>query len=671
MQFYSIDGIIVDREWSEQNNDRRIMKERARTILARSNTFNQKLSNKIYYYVSEMTEDTVSIGVICDDETAPAEWLKAYLKAIRVELKNVLIEETTFNRTENMLRSAERGDFIYNDSDVLERFELDKLQERYNRSVDYDEKIVDKGSKTAVYKEAERILSSEALVPELDRIYAGRAMKSVGGHPVHYIVQTDEEATRWSMCRLLLQALYSNERLRSRRYCSVNLRHDERFSVQYYDYLYKSNKGGVIVVKLEANVDEEDDHANAEREVIEKLCMAAKKYRINVLTIFCLPRECTKTKEIFYENLDNMSFVELKEEFVGRDRAKEYLKMLAGKNKIRSDKRLFGKLEEKEEYLTSDLTQIFSSWYNEKLKISVYPQYNAVKSVKAELIKKEPKGTAYEELEKMIGLNSAKKVIKQALDYYKAQQVFADKGMKNEKASMHMVFTGNPGTAKTTVARLFSRIMKENGLLSQGKLIEVGRGDLVGKYVGWTAPTIQKKFKEAMGSVLFIDEAYSLVDDRSGSYGDEAINTIVQEMENHRNDVVVIFAGYPDKMEGFLNKNPGLRSRIVFHVSFDDYSTEDLCGIAGLIAEEKGLVIADDAYEKMSGIFREARKREDFGNGRYARNLIERARMAQSSRLLKKDYESVKKDDVMTILAEDIEEPCIEEKKNMVIGFSA
>ena len=120
--------------------------------------------------------------------------------------------------------------------------------------------------------------------------------------------------------------------------------------------------------------------------------------------------------------------------------------------------------------------------------------------------------------------------------------------------------------------------MKENRLLSKGNLIEVGRGDLIGKYVGWTAPMIQKKFKQAEGGVLFIDEAYSLVDDRDGSYGDEAINTIVQEMENHRDNVVVIFAGYPDKMESFLQKNPGLRSRIAFHVPFDDYSTEELCG---------------------------------------------------------------------------------------------
>ena len=154
---------------------------------------------------------------------------------------------------------------------------------------------------------------------------------------------------------------------------------------------------------------------------------------------------------------------------------------------------------------------------------------------------------------------------------------------------MHMVFTGNPGTAKTTVARLFAQIMKENGLLPVGDLIEVGRADLVGKYVGWTAPTVKAKFAAAKGSVLFIDEAYSLVDDKDGLFGDEAINTIVQEMENQRDDTVVIFAGYPDKMEQFLKKNPGLRSRIAFHIPFEDYKPAELLDIFTLMAKKQKL----------------------------------------------------------------------------------
>lgn len=276
----------------------------------------------------------------------------------------------------------------------------------------------------------------------------------------------------------------------------------------------------------------------------------------------------------------------------------------------------------------------------------------------------------YDELNQMIGLDDAKKVINQALNYCKAQKLFADRGMKRDHPTMHMIFTGNPGTAKTTVARLFAKIMKENNLLSKGNLIEVGRGDLVGKYVGWTAPMIQKKFKEAQGSVLFIDEAYSLVDDRNGSFGDEAISTIVQEMENHRDNVVVIFAGYPDKMECFLQKNPGLRSRIAYHVPFSDYDTESLCEIAKLIAKQKGLVITEEAYEKLSAMFDAARTENDFGNGRYVRNAIEKARMAQATRLLTMDLDSIESKDISTITADDIEfQKASTKSKTKQIGF--
>ena len=148
--------------------------------------------------------------------------------------------------------------------------------------------------------------------------------------------------------------------------------------------------------------------------------------------------------------------------------------------------------------------------------------------------------------------------MEQALNFYKAQKLFKEKGLPDSRPAMHMVFTGNPGTAKTTVARLFAGIMKENQLLSEGRLFELGRSDLVGKYVGWTAQIVKEKFRKARGSVLFIDEAYSLLDGDSSLYGDEAINTIVQEMENCREDTVVIFAGYPREMEQFLSRNPGL-----------------------------------------------------------------------------------------------------------------
>lgn len=166
-----------------------------------------------------------------------------------------------------------------------------------------------------------------------------------------------------------------------------------------------------------------------------------------------------------------------------------------------------------------------------------------------------------------------------------------DRGIQKERASFHMVFTGNPGTAKTTVARLFAEIMKDEKVLPTGNFVEVGRAELVGDHVGATAPLVKRKFKEAQGGVLFIDEAYSLCDSYENGFGDEAINTIVQEMENHRDDVIVIFAGYPEPMQKFLDRNSGMLSRIAFHVKFEDYSIDELCDITKLLLSRKQMTI--------------------------------------------------------------------------------
>jgi AAA+ superfamily predicted ATPase len=234
---------------------------------------------------------------------------------------------------------------------------------------------------------------------------------------------------------------------------------------------------------------------------------------------------------------------------------------------------------------------------------------------------------------------------------------------------MHMVFSGSPGTAKTSAARLFAKIMKDNGVLSVGGLVEVGRGDLVGKYVGWTAKTVTNKFREAKGSVLFIDEAYSLVDDRSGSYGDEAINTIVQEMENRRDDIVVIFAGYTDKMEEFLQRNPGLRSRIAFHIPFPDYSVNELLEILELMAGKQSMTLDAGVREKVIPIVERARKEQDFGNGRYMRTLLDNARMKLAGRMLAHGSDNVTKKDLTRLTAADFEAPPTTRKTTMQIGF--
>ncbi len=242
--------------------------------------------------------------------------------------------------------------------------------------------------------------------------------------------------------------------------------------------------------------------------------------------------------------------------------------------------------------------------------------------------------TAMDELNELIGLGEIKDRVNQITAFAKLQKMAEKQGRRVDDVNINMSFLGNPGTAKTTVARIFARIMKENGILSKGDLIEVGRAELIAKYVGQTAIKVKEVFKKARGSVLFIDEAYSLVDNWENEYGDEAIATIVQEMENNRDDMIVIFAGYPDKMEKFLSRNPGLRSRVPYSVVFRDYSADELMAIAKSEASRRGYALGEGVEEKIHDICSTAMKVEEFGNGRFSRNLVESAIMRSAARAM-------------------------------------
>ena len=202
-------------------------------------------------------------------------------------------------------------------------------------------------------------------------------------------------------------------------------------------------------------------------------------------------------------------------------------------------------------------------------------------------------------------------------------------------------------------------------MLSNGRLIEVGRADIVSKFVGGTAPRVKELFKKAIGNVLFIDEAYSLYDGQDGLYGDEAINTIVQEMENNREDTVVIFAGYKKEMQKFLDKNAGLRSRIAFEVEFPNYSDDELIEIAKLYAKKMDVDISQ-CLDKIRMIVEKNKHNQNFGNGRFIRSLLEKARMKQATRLVNDNLLYTSK--MRELLPEDIEVPIIDSNK-ISIGF--
>lgn len=670
MVFYKIE---TKREMPEKENDLSPREKKAICSCLAERSDNNYYNSKGQCFIATVAirDESATFVVIAKSPDIVKVQFENYVKEPLFQITTYKSEEITFSSFSSLLTSAQRNSFIVDDDEILERFELDGLQP-HRGGYEFGEALIDDSlSIDDCKKIASELLFENTMHPELDRIAKTNTAKSIG-HPVHYILRVDNRDIRKTVYKSLLSALYSKGRIKNKRYSFVDYNSESRFPDASFEALYRSSAGGAIVIRY-TDLDENDNQfAKRGTDIIASVCDIAVKYKNSVLTIICVPKDVNKVKEDFLLNFGSTAFIEIYEDIAFGTVAESYLKAKARQNKVRTDKKLMRSLQDGKGYTAAELNRIFDDWYSRKLRNEIYPEYKMAEAAKVKIKEEEPKGTAYEKLEKLIGLESAKEVMNNALNYFKVQKLFADRGMIAEHPSMHMVFTGNPGTAKTTVARLFAEIMKENGILTSGDIYEVGRADLVGKYVGSTAPLVKSAFKRAKGGVLFIDEAYSLVDDRDGLFGDEAINTIVQEMENHRKDTIVIFAGYSDKMEGFLNKNPGLRSRIAFHIPFEDYSVNELCDIAKLIAAEKKLTLSLNAESKLATVFEAASKNADFGNGRFARNILEKAKMAQANRLMKMDFDMITDKDLTTIIADDIEMPKGKtEEKVIKIGFCA
>lgn len=262
--------------------------------------------------------------------------------------------------------------------------------------------------------------------------------------------------------------------------------------------------------------------------------------------------------------------------------------------------------------------------------------------------------SALEELDALIGLTSVKSEISTLTNYIKVQQMRTENGLKVSPISYHCVFTGNPGTGKTTVARIVSGIYRELGILKRGHLVETDRSGLVAEYVGQTAVKTNRIIDSALDGILFIDEAYALVDGGSADYGKEAISTLLKRMEDERDRLVVILAGYSEDMKRFIDSNPGLQSRFSRYIEFPDYSVEELAQIFEFYLKKYDYKLTDGAESLLKKILEEAveGKGKSFGNGRFVRNLFEKVIENQANRL--SPMADISADSLRTIAEQDL-----------------
>ena len=283
--------------------------------------------------------------------------------------------------------------------------------------------------------------------------------------------------------------------------------------------------------------------------------------------------------------------------------------------------------------------------------VSTAPQPQAAKQPEAE---KEPEKSVEEllaELDDLTGLKRVKREVHRQVALLRVEKLRAEAGLKSPTITRHLVFTGNPGTGKTTVARLVSGIYKALGLLSKGQLVEVDRSELVAGYLGQTAIKTAEVVTSAAGGVLFIDEAYSLNGDQ---YGEEAVDTLVKEMEDRRDDLVVIVAGYPLPMAEFVAQNPGLASRFRTTIEFDDYTDDELADILTGLADNADYELTEDATQRFREILAGTPRDSSFGNGRFARNLLEAAIGRHAWRL--RDVETPTTEQLRQLLPDDLDD---------------
>ena len=619
--------------------------------------WNEKLYNAVscqttLCFMSEYEPDrrlaTVFFGIENKEAAVPViTAIKQVLTGNAVDI-DLQWEETTIFEIVKQFKTAERKHYLAEVNVPV--WNLLDNHFRYDRNIITGTEARESVQKQSAYGcsevlyQARNCFAGACFREEIERIYSDKNPKKFYGNPIHYdFCFTDTNAAR-KLIRLLSQALLENGRLLGRRtttisFFKLDLQYDED-KWKELETLCKLANGTMLVIDFTDNDSNEKPRRHPlflnsttekpEEEIFKQFFQLMEKYQQK--TLFVLLENPQQRILQKYASSDNagLFFLQFIEQINDRADALKFLAHFLEESNVKDfvPKNWENILTYQNSYTAEGVLNDYNDWYSHALQDFVYTAYHGCLQQNAK-----PKETEnnYAKLQNMIGLKDIKRIIDTILADFQIRKIRQKAGLKNQEKSLHMMFTGNPGSAKTTCARLLAGILKERSLLPTGEFIECGRSDLVGKYVGWTAQIVKEKFQKASGGVLFIDEAYAL--NSNDNFGPEAINTIVQEMENHRDDVIVIFAGYPEPMEQFLQSNEGLRSRITFHLHFPDYNAEEMTEIFELMLKEQGYICDADFSEKAKSIFSEAVKHADFGNGRFVRNLLEQSIMKQSVRL--------------------------------------
>lgn len=590
--------------------------------------FHEKYSNNSKHYLYSIESDILTILSITthsfDKFESIETTLHSYLSQVPITYEELKINRITYKRFNNMIDNLsgfmtpenQNTTYLIGDSEL-------------------DQYIIytDMGKFAFNELDASNQLSnlSKELIPsyqqELSRIHSSKSNSFIG-HPVHYHIQCDlvEEAEK--LAESLIIQLQNNNRLLCNRLVKINVNPRNRFSDNLtIELAQHMASGGSIFFDLSTDLD-----SNEIKNLVKQLsllCQSINRTQHEVLYFFYSNVINSKSYELIQENL-NINLLTLKPDNLTFEQSKDYLTSRFIEEQLNTE--LIDKYILKSElYTLSQLDYIVAQSSHNKFVSLNFPSYTNLENNNNK-VNFVPTQNSIMELNQLIGLTTVKHRISEIVNAHSNLKNYS-LDLNLTSFSNHMVFMGNPGTAKTTVARIIGKIFKENQILSVGDFFEISRSDLIERYVGWTAQNIHDIFVKAKGSVLFIDEAYSLLDTGYTGYGDEAIATIIQEMENNRDDIVVIFAGYPEKMDSFINSNPGLRSRIQHYIHFDDYSVSELLKITNYMLGKHNFTITQDAKHLLTQHFINIKNNKNFGNAREVRNIIEQAITTQLSKL--------------------------------------